>query len=154
MKARARHFALRVAGIYAAIAFLWIAFSDRLATLLAEDYARLASFQTAKGLFFVAATTALLFFFSKRQFETIVSVSAQRELDARDRLREKETLLREINHRVKNNLQVILSLMRLTPIDERGIADLDRKIRSIALAQDLLNSSPDMSSIQIGRAHV
>lgn len=150
MKARARHFALRVAGIYAAIAFLWIAFSDKLATLLAEDYARLASFQTAKGLFFVAATTALLFFFSKRQFETIVSVSAQRELDARDRLREKETLLREINHRVKNNLQVILSLMRLTPIDERGIADLDRKIRSIALAQDLLNSSPDMSSIRAG----
>ncbi|HPM72724.1 MAG TPA: sensor histidine kinase [Spirochaetales bacterium] len=148
MKARVRHFALRVAISYAAIAFLWIAFSDRLATLIAEDYAHLASFQTAKGFFFVAATTALLYFFSKRQFETIVSVSTQRELDSQARLREKETLLREINHRVKNNLQVILSLMRLTPKDERGFTDLDRKIRSIALAQDLLTSSPDMSSIR------
>jgi len=151
MVSRITNSAFRVAGIYAAISFAWITFSDRIAASIATDYAHLASFQTAKGFFFVSATTAILFFFSRRQFQRIVAVSIDRERDARSSLREKEALLREINHRVKNNLQVILSLLHLHECDERGYTDLESKIRSIALAHDMLTSAPDMSSIEAGR---
>lgn len=151
MASRITNSALRVAGIYAAISFSWIAFSDRIATSIATDYAHLASFQTAKGFFFVAATTAILFFFSRRQFQRIVAVSIDKERAAESALREKEALLREINHRVKNNLQIILSLLHLHECDERGFTDLESKIRSIALAHDMLTSAPDMSSIEAGR---
>ncbi len=151
MASRITTSALRVAGIYAAISFAWIAFSDRIAASVALDYAHLASFQTAKGFFFVASTTAILYFFSRRQFQRIIAVSMDKERAAKSALREKEALLREINHRVKNNLQVILSLLHLHECDERGFNDLESKIRSIALAHDMLTSAPDMSSIEAGR---
>jgi two-component sensor histidine kinase len=151
MKSRVKNSAFRVAGIYAAISFAWIAFSDSVATWIAKDYANLASFQTVKGFFFVAATTALLYFFSKRQFERIIAVSSEREQAARAALREKETLLREINHRVKNNLQVILGLLRLHSTYDQEFIELEGKIKSMALAHDMLTSAPDMSSIEAGR---
>jgi len=151
MASRITSSALRVAGIYAAISFAWITFSDRIAASIATDYAHLASFQTAKGFFFVASTTVILYFFSRRQFQRIIAVSMDKERAAESALREKEALLREINHRVKNNLQVILSLLHLHECDERGFTDLESKIRSIALAHDMLTSAPDMSSIEAGR---
>lgn len=150
MKIQIRNSALRVAGIYAVVSFAWIAFFDRAAMLLSMDFTHLAGFQTAKGLFFVSATSAILYVFSKRQFERLTDAQDTREREMLASLHEKEALLREINHRVKNNLQVIISMLNLQGGDDDRFADLGQKVRSMALAQDLLTSSPDMSSINAG----
>ena len=151
MKSWYNKHAARVAAIYAAVAFAWIAFSDRLAIYLAKGYADLAGFQTAKGLFFVSATSAILYFYTKHQFEQLTEAHAGRELQAKSALAEKEALLREVNHRVKNNLQVIVSLLNLHDDKDERFADLGSKVRSMALAHDLLTGSPDMASIKAGQ---
>ena len=68
-------------------------------------------------------------------------------------LNEKEILLREIHHRVKNNLQIITSLLRLQKqqiIDPNTIEvlqDSETRIRSMALVHEKLYRSTNLSSI-------
>ena len=68
-------------------------------------------------------------------------------------LREKELLLREVHHRVKNNLQVITSLLSLQgrasrSIDaQRACEESQLRIKSIALIHELLYRSENMSRI-------
>ena len=68
-------------------------------------------------------------------------------------LAEKEVLLREVHHRVKNNLQVISSLVSLQEsscVDQTG-RDMNRdtqaRVRSMAHLHELLYGSKDLSSI-------
>lgn len=70
-------------------------------------------------------------------------------------LREKELLLREIHHRVKNNLQIISSLLsiqeRKLESDElsRVLRESRDRIRSIALVHEHLYRSTDLTNIRI-----
>jgi len=67
--------------------------------------------------------------------------------------REKETLLKEIHHRVKNNLQIISSLVRLQARNEdneevKAILDVTlSRILSIANVHELLYKSNELASI-------
>ncbi len=69
---------------------------------------------------------------------------------------EKNALLRELYHRTKNNMQVIISLMNLqstTTDDERmrtAFADLGNRIFSMAMAHEKLCESESLSCIDAG----
>ncbi len=65
-------YALWVSGAYFLVSFLWILFSSELAGLIATDAASLASIETLKGWFFVAATAVLLFWYIKKLFAKAV----------------------------------------------------------------------------------
>jgi two-component sensor histidine kinase/integral membrane sensor domain MASE1 len=69
--------------------------------------------------------------------------------------RENETLLREIHHRVKNNMQVIISLLTLQAQDLKEphvlefVAESRERVRSMALVHEQLYRSKDLSRIPI-----
>lgn len=82
-------------------------------------------------------------------------VTAKRQADAQVRasLREKETLLREIHHRVKNNLQIIAGLLHFqgkklrAPEDADAFAELRQRIVAMTLLHERLYQSPDVANV-------
>lgn len=89
---------------------------------------------------------------------TCVDMTERKDMEdeLRKALKEKEGLLREVHHRVKNNLQVISSLLNLQAgsIKDPQIAQLFRecqvRVTSIALLHDALHRSADLSRIAMG----
>jgi len=77
----------------------------------------------------------------------------QAEERVRAALREKEVLLKEVHHRVKNNLQVIISLLSIQSRQVRDNAvkevlqDSQNRIRSIALIHEKLCKSEDVAMV-------
>lgn len=85
-----------------------------------------------------------------------ISERVKNEEAIRAALREKETLLREVHHRVKNNMQVIVSLLRLQSHQIKGDAlrEMFRisqaRIQSMALIHEKLYQSRDLAGIDFG----
>lgn len=80
---------------------------------------------------------------------------AQQEIERS--LQEKTTLLNEVHHRVKNNLQVISSLLSLqvshaTNPDARALlAESQSRVRTMALVHQLLYERQNFAGLQLGR---
>lgn len=82
-------------------------------------------------------------------------VKKRLEDNVRSSLREKDILLHEIHHRVRNNLQMIISLLHLQLAvngDERArdaLLESENRVHAIALAHELLYESEDLASIDV-----
>jgi two-component sensor histidine kinase len=72
-------------------------------------------------------------------------------------LKEKEVLLKEIHHRVKNNLQIVTSLLQMQsrrtkePEAVEVLRDSKNRIASIALVHEKLYRSEDLANIDFGQ---
>jgi two-component sensor histidine kinase len=86
-------------------------------------------------------------------FETRKRRAAQHHLEIA--LQEKELLIREINHRVKNNLSILISLMRLTKMRVKSeesrilLSEYEQRIFSMLKIHDMLNKHNQYSEINL-----
>ncbi|MFM2061747.1 MAG: hypothetical protein RLZZ507_1417 [Cyanobacteriota bacterium] len=77
------------------------------------------------------------------------------EIKLRSALAEKEVLLKEVHHRVKNNLQIVSSLLQLQaqtlkdPEIIRAIRESQNRIESISLIHKNLYTSPNIGQLDI-----
>ncbi|EKQ51854.1 MAG: PAS domain S-box [Methanobacterium sp. Maddingley MBC34] len=77
------------------------------------------------------------------------------ENEIRDSLKEKEVLLQEIHHRVKNNMQIISSLLNLQKqyVDEEEAVNVlmesQNRVKSMAMIHEKLYQSHNLTSINI-----
>jgi two-component sensor histidine kinase len=112
---------------------------------------------TLSSLVDESATSVLVAFAARADHELeIIKAHKSRVDQLRSSLEEKEALLREVHHRVKNNLQVITSLLNL---QAAGIHDPEvltmlqesqNRVRSMALVHDRLHRSSNHVSIDFG----
>lgn len=88
--------------------------------------------------------------------EEIITKEVQKKtIELNKALKTKELLLKEMHHRIKNNLQIILSMVRLQNdknSDEQSITksvDLENRINAIAKTYNLLLPEDDLDAIDM-----
>ncbi|RWN57341.1 histidine kinase dimerization/phosphoacceptor domain -containing protein [Mesorhizobium sp.] len=88
----------------------------------------------------------------------LVDVSAHSDADKlsiEERIREKDTLLRELQHRVKNNLQMITALIRMetrnaVEPDKKRFERLAGRVDALAILYQALSGEDDKDEIDLG----
>ena len=81
---------------------------------------------------------------------------ARREKELQDAIQRREAMLREIHHRVKNNLQIVISLINLQsksvsiPAAQDAFTEIQTRMRALALVHRYLYESDDLQSVNIG----
>jgi two-component sensor histidine kinase len=83
------------------------------------------------------------------------SKAVVRERQLRESLNEAETLLREVHHRVKNNLQIVASLLAMQTdaardsVMKKALCDASMRISAIALIHAQLCEAPGRASVDM-----
>ncbi|MDO8870251.1 MAG: PAS domain S-box protein [Methanobacteriaceae archaeon] len=89
------------------------------------------------------------------EFYALAIHSKEADKEIRNSLEEKDTLLREIHHRVKNNMQIISSLLNLqkywdSDVDPLElIEDSQNRIRTMSIVHELLYQSENLSKVDL-----
>jgi PAS domain S-box-containing protein len=89
---------------------------------------------------------------------TLHDVTAQRENERhmRSSLHEKEVLLKEIHHRVKNNLQIVQSLLKMSARTlpeckaREAVESTVERVHAMSMVHERLYQMPDLSALPLG----
>jgi hypothetical protein len=139
--------AFRITGYYALFSTLWIILSDIFLVTVFGEKAFLKFVSSAKGIVFIAVTSLLLFIMIKRELgvKNKIIVQLDREVEIR------EELIRELHHRIKNNLQVVIGLMNIETMDRdfsKEIKDrISNKLISMMSVFNIVYEMRDMRGI-------
>lgn len=139
---------LKITSIYVIVSGCWIYFSDRLLGSFIENNTLLNLVQTYKGLFFVLVTSALLYYLITKHTSSIMRGRNRLE----ELFNEKQALLSELHHRVKNNLAIIAGLIELQAehLEESSkkiLRETQFRIYTLADIEELLYQKGDMANI-------
>ena len=93
----------------------------------------------------------------QRQAQAMQDITQRQQVEAalRDSLRDKDVLLQEIHHRVKNNLQIVSSLLHLQtdqaaqPTVKAVFKEAQRRVLSMALIHESLYRSPNLAQVNL-----
>jgi two-component sensor histidine kinase len=112
-------------------------------------------------LFFLV--TAILGFFASTQASQLLQAEralrrtaiAQQQLDEANRLaRFRETLFKELNHRVRNNLMMVQGLMRLrgreAPEAKTVLEEIEQRVWAISEVHNILYNSQEYGAVDFG----
>jgi two-component sensor histidine kinase len=140
----------------AAIALVWFAADRQIGgpvrrlTMMAQSYSRgdLVPVATSSGPAELRALAAA--------FTEMAARIAGREQELREAIATRDAMLREIHHRVKNNLQIVTSLLNLQARSvhgddaQRAFGDIQTRVRTLALVHRYLYESDDLQSVNLG----
>ena len=125
----------------------WLHYVERIAAIYAKGRLTVRPLQAEKAPPEIRELADTL----EAMAETIVA----RDASLHESLAQKDALLREIHHRVKNNLQVITSLLSLQqrsladPSAREAISDTRQRISAMALIYRALYQGPDLRRVEL-----
>ena len=125
----------------------WLAYLDRIASFYAKGRFSVRPVQAESAPAEIRSLAHTL--------DTMAEAIVARDLSLRDSIAHKDALMREIHHRVKNNLQVITSLLNMQqrsltdPAARMAMSDTRQRITALALIYRALYQSPDLSRVDV-----
>jgi two-component sensor histidine kinase len=125
----------------------WIAYLQRIAALYARGRFSVRPVQAKKMPPEIRELAETL--------EDMADAIVGRDASLRDNLAQKDALMREIHHRVKNNLQVISSLLNMQqralsdPAARAAMSDTRQRITALALIYRALYQGPDLKRVDL-----
>jgi two-component sensor histidine kinase len=125
----------------------WITYLQRIAALYAKGRLSVRPIQAEQMPPEIRELAATL--------EEMAEGIAGRDASLRDSLAQKDALMREIHHRVKNNLQVISSLLNMQqraladPSARAAMSDTRQRITALALIYRALYQGPDLKRVDL-----
>jgi two-component sensor histidine kinase len=125
----------------------WITYLQRIAALYAKGRLSVRPIQAEQMPPEIRELAATL--------EQMADAILGRDASLRDNLAQKDALMREIHHRVKNNLQVISSLLNMQqraltdPAARAAMSDTRQRITALALIYRALYQGPDLKRVDL-----
>jgi two-component sensor histidine kinase len=125
----------------------WIAYLQRIAALYAKGRLSVRPVQSPQMPPEIRELAETL--------EEMADAIVGRDASLRDNLAQKDALMREIHHRVKNNLQVISSLLNMQqrslsdPAARSAMSDTRQRITALALIYRAVYQGPDLMRVDL-----
>ncbi|MBP3191783.1 sensor histidine kinase [Natronogracilivirga saccharolytica] len=150
-----------IAGLYIIISFLWIFFSDAAVLAMFNDPEQITRIQSIKGTFFVLASGFLIFILvwkNNTVMDRAIHDLERSRIMNRKSADEKEVLLSEVHHRVKNNLALISAMLDLNNMhydDKRINAIIQnyiKRLKSLSLTHELFSYEGSAMHVDFSRS--
>ncbi len=125
---------------------------ERRNALIADQRSRITLYLGAASVMAVVIIALVLGHRRNRRYRRVLE---ERNTEVETALKEKELLLRELNHRVKNNMQTVGSLLRLQARNvteegtRRALQEAMMRVKSLALVHQDLYSGTALTSVSM-----